>query len=338
LAAGHAGKSLFTTSAIERIAVHSKGIPRLVNVICDHALLIVCATSQREVAAETIEEVAGELQIDGPSCIGTEHPWNDLSRLGGSEVPVGQAISGAERDALAESQWVAESEKVSPSSGGRRAATARAAGPWRMRLMVYPAIAFCLGWMTLLFFRQERAVESAPASQPVELLKELIAPIPEWIRRALLTARPNEKSTKQDFGVNSPARDDRTVQNLEFRPPPGSQAMVKKNTPGTIEANKYRNREELESKFANRLRSEDTMRQTPSRQPTREEKKAMRVVNNSFVRDEPTSKAEIIATLLPGARVQVVGRRGDYWQIQSFQPNLVRGYVHQEDAFFEPWR
>src|SRR5262245_23663597 len=66
-AAGYAGKNLFPTSAIERIAVHSKGIPRLINVICDHALLIACATSQSEVAAETIEEVAGELQFNGPS-------------------------------------------------------------------------------------------------------------------------------------------------------------------------------------------------------------------------------------------------------------------------------
>jgi len=35
------------------------------------------------------------------------------------------------------------------------------------------------------------------------------------------------------------------------------------------------------------------------------------VVGNSYVRDKPTSQADIIATLRPGTRIQVVGRSGD---------------------------
>ena len=47
--AGYTGKTIFLTHAIERIRFFSKGIPRLVNVICDNALLVSCAKSQKVV-------------------------------------------------------------------------------------------------------------------------------------------------------------------------------------------------------------------------------------------------------------------------------------------------
>ena len=62
-AAGYTGKTIFLTHAIERIGVFSKGIPRVVNVICDNALLVACARSQKIVDGETIEEVSDELQL-----------------------------------------------------------------------------------------------------------------------------------------------------------------------------------------------------------------------------------------------------------------------------------
>ena len=60
------------------------------------------------------------------------------------------------------------------------------------------------------------------------------------------------------------------------------------------------------------------------------------VVENSYVRDNPTSKAEVIATLRPGTHIQVVGRVGDYLEVRSLDNEAIRGYVHKEDAFFEP--
>lgn len=61
-AVGYNGNDLFTPEAIQRIAFYSTGIPRLVNVICDNALLIAYGTSRRVVSAEIIEEVAHDLQ------------------------------------------------------------------------------------------------------------------------------------------------------------------------------------------------------------------------------------------------------------------------------------
>ena len=43
--AGYYESSIFQRAAVQRIGCVSQGIPRLINVICDHALLIACATS-----------------------------------------------------------------------------------------------------------------------------------------------------------------------------------------------------------------------------------------------------------------------------------------------------
>ena len=65
--AGYEGKELFEPKAVEKIGLNSQGIPRLINVICDNALLIAYASSKKKVSAEIIEEVARDLQLTVPS-------------------------------------------------------------------------------------------------------------------------------------------------------------------------------------------------------------------------------------------------------------------------------
>lgn len=54
---------LFAQDAIREIARFSRGIPRLVNIICDNALLIAYADSKKKVSAEIIKEVARDLRL-----------------------------------------------------------------------------------------------------------------------------------------------------------------------------------------------------------------------------------------------------------------------------------
>jgi general secretion pathway protein A len=63
---GYAGQELFDLESVEQIARYSQGIPRLINVICDNALLITYATSKSKVSAKIIDEVARDLQITVP--------------------------------------------------------------------------------------------------------------------------------------------------------------------------------------------------------------------------------------------------------------------------------
>ena len=65
--AGYQGKEIFEAKAVEKISLNSQGIPRIVNVICDNALLIAYASSKKKVSAEMVEEVARDLQLTAPS-------------------------------------------------------------------------------------------------------------------------------------------------------------------------------------------------------------------------------------------------------------------------------
>jgi type II secretory pathway predicted ATPase ExeA len=336
-AAGYAGNSLFATSAIERIALHSEGIPRLINVICDNALLIACATSQVQVGAETIEEVAGELQLGGSCRSLAGSVPAETPRWDGPQDFAGHVIVGRRRGAPEEDHWMADGENLSGTRDEQRAATEREAKKWKQRSVGYLTAVFILGGVTLYFSRQESAFDLSPVSQSVEKIKEVFAPIPGRIYRILMTHAVNRNTINEDFPVKGPGPDEGSFLKLESRRDFSSLATTRKGTPETIQRGGYRNRAETDLKRADQTASAKTGHQTPSKQRGGEEKKAVRVVvENSFVRDEPTSKAEIIATLRPGARVQVIGRKGDYWQIRSSEPEVVRGYVHQEDAFFEP--
>ena len=62
-AAGYKGKDLFHPDALQQIAFYSNGIPRLMNIICDNALLCAYARSQKIVSADMIKEVARDLRL-----------------------------------------------------------------------------------------------------------------------------------------------------------------------------------------------------------------------------------------------------------------------------------
>ena len=62
--AGYKGKGLFHPDALRRITFYSKGIPRLINIICDNVLINAYARSETTVSADSIEEVARDLRLE----------------------------------------------------------------------------------------------------------------------------------------------------------------------------------------------------------------------------------------------------------------------------------
>jgi putative secretion ATPase (PEP-CTERM system associated) len=62
-AAGYNGKGLFDSDAVLLLTEYSKGIPRLVNNICDNALLTAFATNRKSISAAIVEEVASDLRL-----------------------------------------------------------------------------------------------------------------------------------------------------------------------------------------------------------------------------------------------------------------------------------
>src|SRR5579862_9206852 len=62
--AGANGEPIFSKEAIESVHLYSHGIPRVVNLLCEHALINAYVDHLRPVPAHLVEEVAREFQLD----------------------------------------------------------------------------------------------------------------------------------------------------------------------------------------------------------------------------------------------------------------------------------
>ena len=63
MAIGYEGKEPFDGYAVKRVAYYSKGIPRIINVLCDNGLLTAYAAGQLHVTADMIDRVALDLDL-----------------------------------------------------------------------------------------------------------------------------------------------------------------------------------------------------------------------------------------------------------------------------------
>jgi len=62
-AAGLAGPSPFSEKSVELLHLYSHGVPRLINQVCDSALVIGFNTQQKVIQPDAIEESATQLQL-----------------------------------------------------------------------------------------------------------------------------------------------------------------------------------------------------------------------------------------------------------------------------------
>ena len=62
--AGAEGEPVFNSDAIEVVFRYSRGIHRVINLLCDHSLITAYAEAQKPVLAGTVEAVAREFELD----------------------------------------------------------------------------------------------------------------------------------------------------------------------------------------------------------------------------------------------------------------------------------
>lgn len=63
--AGASGKApIFSPAAMDMVHLYSLGIPRVVNLLCEHSLINAYAEQQRPIQPKTVEEVARDFQLD----------------------------------------------------------------------------------------------------------------------------------------------------------------------------------------------------------------------------------------------------------------------------------
>src|SRR5262245_57956446 len=74
LAVAGATEPLFTPQALEAIYRHSQGLPRVINTICDGALLLGCRDDTRAIGPRTIQAVMQDLLVYTPAQVQHRHP------------------------------------------------------------------------------------------------------------------------------------------------------------------------------------------------------------------------------------------------------------------------
>jgi type II secretory pathway predicted ATPase ExeA len=62
--AGASSEPIFSSQALDAVHLYSMGVPRVINLLCEHALVNAYAESQRPIQVKAIEDVAHEFQLD----------------------------------------------------------------------------------------------------------------------------------------------------------------------------------------------------------------------------------------------------------------------------------
>lgn len=103
--AGADDTQIFSPASLERVHKYSRGIPRVVNLLCEHALINAFVEQKKPVSPETIEEVAREFELDEIP------PTNERSQaLHGENIGLLEAIKilSSLRDSLRPEERAAE--------------------------------------------------------------------------------------------------------------------------------------------------------------------------------------------------------------------------------------
>jgi len=62
--AGASGDVIFSPKSVETVHLYSLGIPRVINLLCEHSLINAYVEQERPISAKTVEDVAHEFQLD----------------------------------------------------------------------------------------------------------------------------------------------------------------------------------------------------------------------------------------------------------------------------------
>jgi type II secretory pathway predicted ATPase ExeA len=90
------GQPIFSPAALETIHLYSMGIPRVVNLLCEHALINAYVEQQRPIQPRIIEDIAREFQLDQVEPIASPESLKTSAELYNSEAfiqNIGEALS-----------------------------------------------------------------------------------------------------------------------------------------------------------------------------------------------------------------------------------------------------
>ena len=343
---GHRSEDLFESEAVKKIAFYSKGIPRLINTICDNALLIAYAASEFKVRAAMIDEVADDLLI-GKSRFEKEAQAPTPKIADGERQTFGFARAETDDFKMTEESSQTDSKHFLVGTNGQAATSPTNKNQLRLTIGALLIVVMFAGLGALLysqkrgFFAPDRA-SYTPA---------LVGTEREDIEQAKLPTAPLETSTSSNNPQTTlPAPDNRQPKDensadkklaaaVDLNSPTADQnvsAAQPQTTPTVRAAEDNLTPKQIPMGLASADgKQSENRRARGGRQENPSIVGDFKVVGDSFVRNRPHSNAAVIATLQPGTHINIAGQTGDYFRVRSLGNQTISGYVHREDAFFE---
>lgn len=330
----HRCEDLFDSDAVQKIAVSSKGIPRVINMICDNALLIAYAMSEFKVRASMIDEVTDDLLI------GETHATGEIRE---PKLAAGDEPGAAFSTEFSPKVDVSMRRQPDLSKAGNFLASI---GPSARALRNYPhSQQLATGsLLTLVMMIVLGALAYSQKGIPVlvdlprsgkadvvngsEEIKYANLPI------ALTEENPSTTSQQTEPSLHVKRLD---ANNAEKKSPPAGGVIrvpvqpIVRTPVVTVEA--AANLATSQKIVTGLILADDKTGENDNRGKTPGTGE-FNVIAASFVRGRPTSNADIIATLQPGSHINISGRTGEYYQVRTLGNKTIQGYVHREDAFF----
>ncbi len=315
---GYDGKELFDLGSVQKIALYSKGIPRLINVICDNALLIAYATSKSKVSAKIIDEVACDLQLIETSQVKETKEQKQVSQ---------QTHSDDKRWRSDVEEFPVALEQPPSQLHNRRGWAGAGIG-------VLLAIIILVG--TILYSQQSGSLAALGVN-----IEDIVGG--RWTNPSQARSRENiagdgvaqlpmphvrvTASRGPEFLISNPTGDGIIV-------PTTKESRKPEASPPTVDTQSSKGETAI-------VTSADPNKQLQADAKTKGKERTstsgtFRVFDASFVRDKPRSDANITGMLEPGTRIKIQSKTGDYFRVRSLDREPISGYVHREDAFFEP--
>ena len=356
--AGYQGKPLFDPAAVARITLYSGGIPRLINIICDNALLIALGASKRKVSATIVDEVADDLHLE--------------AQRRSEDSASGLVDHGAVQSRATPPPRQHENFFRGELLGRHYASTLAAA------LAILLVFAFLMGASSVLYDRGSNLVSSmasglgdlfrANANSPVQVQSRPQADgdntqdsWPDFRQSKTEVTRilmKNKERNPASAGMS--ARDSSEYQNdVQTTVVPAIPALEHEITPlprkkrvapsdgdvaaRTIEpsiAAPIRHQPDRQSQKAGAPQywphHESTG--TRPRKADREQRffqGLFEVTADSLVFDQPRMESALLKTLRPGSQVRVEQKLGNFLLVRSTKDPAMSGYVPLEDAYFK---
>ena len=355
---GYENSGLFDTEAIDAIAAHSGGIPRMVNSICDNSLFRAYTMKQRVISAAIVDQVARELRISAPVSF-----QKGFGRFGVELTPKNAVQSFTDEEQKRSVFFDLEKQRLDVRHGNFEFHTLGMPGdisepdsliktpdamqssqrlPLVHGLNHFPQklLSATTGWcifggamaLSLLALN----VNSPQLAEIYSVLSgKSRAPIADISASGSQQEQPAENG-RSERSLAVPAKSEGTGTE-----PNGLSTAIgepkREITANDISGKSNSSPAQAISPLAPSPSDNGFPRTQPAESPPNKKPAAVTldVVKRSKVRAKPNDESEIIAELEPGNRVTLLAKSRDYYHVRSLDDKSIRGYVHREDAFFE---